>query len=48
MFPAWLQHSVDLNRSDHARISIGFNIMFSAYAEAMAQPLWTPGRRPSI
>ncbi len=48
MFPAWLQHSVDPNRSDRARISIGFNIMFPAYAEVMAAPLWVPGRRPSI
>jgi len=48
MFPAWLQHSVDPNRSGRTRISLGFNIMFSAYAETMAQPLWEPGRRPSI
>jgi hypothetical protein len=48
MFPAWLQHSVDPNRSDRARISIGFNIMFPAYAEVMAAPLWVPGRRSSI
>jgi len=44
-FPAWLQHSVDPNRSDRARISIGFNIMFPAYAEVMAAPSWVPGRR---
>lgn len=48
MFPAWLQHSVDPNHSDRPRISIGFNIMFPAYAEVMARPLWVPGRRPSI
>ncbi len=48
MFPAWLQHSVDPNRSDRARISIGFNIMFRAYAEVMAAPLWVPGRRSSM
>jgi len=47
MFPAWLQHSVDRNRSDRTRISIGFNIMFQAYAEVLARPLWAPGRRPS-
>ena len=47
LFPAWLPHSVDPNRSDRTRISIGFNIMFPAYAEAMAQPLWAPGRRAS-
>jgi uncharacterized protein (TIGR02466 family) len=48
MFPAWLQHSVDPNRSDTTRISIGFNIMFPGYAEFMARPLWLPGRRSSI
>jgi uncharacterized protein (TIGR02466 family) len=48
MFPAWLPHSVDPNRSGHVRISIGFNIMFPAYAEMMARPLWAPGKRPSI
>jgi uncharacterized protein (TIGR02466 family) len=48
MFPAWLQHSVDPNRSDRTRISIAFNIMFPAYAEVMARPLWVPGRRPPI
>ena len=48
MFPAWLQHSVDSNRSDRMRISLGFNIMFPGYAEVMARPLWVPGRRPSI
>lgn len=47
MFPAWLQHAVDPNRSDHLRVSIGFNIMFPAYAEVMTRPLWAPGRRPS-
>ncbi len=48
MFPAWLQHSVDPNRSDRVRISVGFNIMFPAYAENTAAPLWVPGRRSSI
>jgi hypothetical protein len=48
MFPAWLQHSVDRNRSDRKRISIGFNIMFPAYAELIAAPLWVPGRLSSI
>lgn len=48
MFPAWLQHGVDPNRSDHLRVSLGFNVMFAAYAESMARPSWVPGRRPSI
>ena len=47
MFPAWLQHSVDRNASEHVRISLGFNLMFARYAETMARPLWTPGRRPA-
>jgi uncharacterized protein (TIGR02466 family) len=46
IFPAWLKHSVDANRSAQIRISLGFNIMFSSYAESMARPLWQPGRRP--
>jgi uncharacterized protein (TIGR02466 family) len=45
MFPAWLKHSVDANRSGEIRISLGFNIMFSSYAEKLARPLWQPGRR---
>jgi uncharacterized protein (TIGR02466 family) len=48
MFPAWLQHGVDPNRSDRLRVSLGFNVMFSAYAETMARPSWVPGRRPSL
>jgi uncharacterized protein (TIGR02466 family) len=47
-FPAWLQHGVDPNRSDRLRISLGFNLMFRAYAESMARPSWVPGKRPSI
>src|SRR5262249_10108038 len=46
--PAWLQHAVDLNRSDHSRVSLGFNVMFSAYAEGMARPSWVPGRRSAL
>jgi uncharacterized protein (TIGR02466 family) len=40
LFPAWLTHSVDANRSDRMRISMSFNAMFSSYAESMGQPLW--------
>jgi uncharacterized protein (TIGR02466 family) len=47
LFPAWLRHSVDANRSGRLRISLGFNIMFANYSETMAQPLWLPGSRPS-
>ena len=46
LFPAWLQHSVDPNRSAGLRISLGFNVMFRGYAETMARPLWEAGRRP--
>jgi uncharacterized protein (TIGR02466 family) len=40
LFPAWLPHSVDANRSDRERISISFNLMFATYAEALSPPLW--------
>jgi uncharacterized protein (TIGR02466 family) len=43
LFPAWLQHAVDVNRSREARISMSFNLMFPEFAEAMARPGWTPG-----
>lgn len=45
IFPAWLRHSVDPNRSGQTRISLGFNIMFAAYTEVMCRPSWQPGRR---
>jgi uncharacterized protein (TIGR02466 family) len=44
LFPAWLQHSVDANRSGKTRISLSFNLMFADFAERMAQPAWQPGR----
>ena len=40
LFPVWLPHSVDANRSDRKRISISFNVMFGAFAETMSRPLW--------
>ncbi len=40
IFPAWLPHSVDANRSLRPRVSISFNLMFSAFAERMGEPLW--------
>ena len=43
LFPAWLQHAVDVNRSSAPRISMSFNLMFPQFAEAMARPGWTPG-----
>lgn len=40
MFPAYLQHSVDANASAEERISISFNVMFSAFTENLSRPLW--------
>ena len=40
MFPAYLQHSVDPNRSGEERISISFNMMFSSFTENLSKPLW--------
>jgi ectoine hydroxylase-related dioxygenase (phytanoyl-CoA dioxygenase family) len=45
VFPSWLSHSVDTNRSHQTRISISFNIMFSEYAETLSQPLWSVNSR---
>jgi uncharacterized protein (TIGR02466 family) len=43
LFPAWLQHAVDVNRSNRTRISLSFNLMFPGFAEEMARPGWKPG-----
>jgi uncharacterized protein (TIGR02466 family) len=40
IFPAYLQHSVDQNRSGEERITISFNMMFSLFAENLSKPLW--------
>ena len=40
VFPAYLQHSVETNASEEERISISFNIMFSAFTENLSKPLW--------
>jgi uncharacterized protein (TIGR02466 family) len=40
VFPAYLQHSVDANSSAAERISISFNIMFSAFTQNLSKPLW--------
>lgn len=40
MFPSYLEHSVDSNASEHERISISFNVMFSAFTEHLSKPLW--------
>jgi len=45
LFPSYLRHSVGVNESQEDRISVSFNIMFSAFTENLTQPLWSPGRR---
>jgi len=40
VFPAYLPHSVDANAGEEERISISFNIMFSAFTENLSKPLW--------
>lgn len=40
VFPAWLPHSVDVNRSSRLRISVSFNAMFESFAETMSHPEW--------
>ncbi|MGH6621808.1 MAG: 2OG-Fe(II) oxygenase family protein [Alphaproteobacteria bacterium] len=40
LFPAWLEHSVDDNRSGEERISVSFNIMFRSYSDLMSAPMW--------
>ncbi|MGE4616641.1 MAG: 2OG-Fe(II) oxygenase family protein [Gammaproteobacteria bacterium] len=40
IFPSYLQHSVEPNGSEEPRISVSFNIMFSAFAENLSKPLW--------
>ncbi|MBL4783558.1 MAG: 2OG-Fe(II) oxygenase family protein [Porticoccaceae bacterium] len=40
MFPSFLQHSVDTNRGEGERISVGFNLMFSSFTENLSKPLW--------
>ncbi|MEN8131682.1 MAG: 2OG-Fe(II) oxygenase family protein [Pseudomonadota bacterium] len=40
LFPAYLQHSVDPNRSQTLRISISFNVMFRDFVENLSRPLW--------
>jgi uncharacterized protein (TIGR02466 family) len=41
VFPAYLRHSVDANGGGKERISISFNIMFSAFTENLTKPLWS-------
>ncbi len=41
MFPAWLRHSVPINRSNGDRISIAFNLMVDNYVDEASPPLWS-------
>lgn len=41
IFPAWLFHSVPINRSRQNRISIAFNFMFRNFEQTMSPPQWT-------
>jgi len=45
LFPAWLEHSVDPNRSAQTRVSVSFNVMFQTYTARMSPPGWTGGWR---
>ena len=40
LFPAYLHHSVDPNMSEHERVSLSFNVMFSSFTETLSKPLW--------
>ena len=40
VFPSYLHHSVDANASGEGRVSVSFNLMFSAFTAAMSKPLW--------
>ena len=40
VFPSYLQHSVDFNAGSENRVSVSFNLMFSAFTEGLSKPLW--------
>ena len=40
IFPAYLQHSVDANAGSESRVSVSFNLMFSAFTAELSKPLW--------
>lgn len=43
VFRAWLPHSVSVNTNARSRISVSFNVMFTAYDTTMSLPLWGLG-----
>jgi uncharacterized protein (TIGR02466 family) len=40
LFPAWLTHHVPPNPTGHTRISVSFNLMFSAFTETVSPVKW--------
>ncbi len=40
MFPSWLPHSIEINKSSEERISVAYNLMFTSFGEKMATPQW--------
>ena len=40
VFPSYLCHSVDANASGETRTSVSFNLMYSAFTEALSKPMW--------
>ena len=40
VFPSYLHHSVAANASGETRVSVSFNLMFSAFTAALSKPLW--------
>jgi hypothetical protein len=40
VFPSYLHHSVDANASRESRVSVSFNLMFSAFTAALSKPMW--------
>ncbi len=40
VLPSYLQRSVDANAASESRLSVSFNLMFSAFTEGLSKPLW--------
>jgi uncharacterized protein (TIGR02466 family) len=45
LFPSYFEHSVDANASDEERVSLSFNLMFSAFETRLSKPLWGSASR---
>lgn len=46
LFPAWLTHEVAVNQSEHERVSVAFNIMFTRFSDTISPTLWRKGSAP--